>query len=972
MDKQETGKSYAAFTWGAGKGPVKKRDGALQAKRNASLASKIKTKLINNSSMFKVTLKQNNKALAMALSAEKENSRKLKNEKICLQKEVEKLQLHNLLLRQKLKCLNKRLVEVELFLNDNLLAAIELSSLPENLQHCLPLSAGPSSPTDDQGKSTYQSASSVELPMKLPLTATAKEQDSTSGCEIPNSGKCTTALSKEMHPDQVKLVLSLPSGTNNQKLIERDRVEMTADKDVFVKENQLCTELPCSSAALTHATSTQPLRQSEELTKQYNDSFLPFYGNVTGRKIHAAHFRSNPRPNIKDFDKMCNLNNLPPQGVSSSSNTKDVTLQESSHVLSDIIPSLKLSNESKNDFKKLLCTEQMKPEETVYDADMELTASEAGELLTVTAKDKDKLHWNKKSNANSGKILANFRKVKYSKKDKEKIKSKTEVSSNGCAEERNTTAESSDISKTSDSKTQLFQCQMKQLPIGYSVGEQSLLNTNKYIKTQNCSSKAKDTKKKYNLMSEKTHKTNEETSSELFEDMESKTEKADSNSSINKIPTEIYCAENLPFQDGTSSVLLRNEKHSKPKINRRAFQNPSKMNTAKLYREKNGQHEEYVSRKPQDSKRKQDQKNITKRKYNQKSSYRQSEEAESDDIDKMTQNVDQKSIHFSPGRLKHTLAKASRKTYIIPKENLTRFSHCKNEELKNKATLHAEAVCGNKVNETQQIQTAVVAQNGVAINAPQAKEVNDDAHTLKEVDSSSVTHKPPHTSNSPDNQAKHKQRFSSDISETRAEKINSRHINHEGQNVSDDKEDFAVTKLKPLVQKSEFPKFLPVKRCQSMPLNTDSFSQQGLSTVELPAFDNHNAAMKVSILENSAVCGEDDHNKALDSGKTEQILDPISKETYSKTLTPRHGRKALQDLTNTSVGSLTSLPKSPQTSEENSAAPPRRRRTTVCYKEPNLHSKLRRGDQFTDTQFLDSPVYKVKNKRSFKSKSKFI
>ncbi|KFQ07848.1 Shugoshin-like 1, partial [Leptosomus discolor] len=135
--------------------------------------------------------------------------------------------------------------------------------------------------------------------------------------------------------------------------------------------------------------------------------------------------------------------------------------------------------------------------------------------------------------------------------------------------------------------------------------------------------------------------------------------------------------------------------------------------------------------------------------------------------------------------------------------------------------------------------------------------------------------------------------------------------------------------------------------------------------------NNHNASMNFSILNNSEICGENDHNKALDAGKAEKNLNPISKETYKKTLTPCHGRKALQDLTNAGIQSQASLPKSPKILEENSAAQARRVRATICYKEPSLNCKLRRGDRFTDTQFLDSPVYRVKNKRSFKSKSKF-
>ncbi|XP_070583361.1 shugoshin 1 [Erythrolamprus reginae] len=104
--------------------------------------------------------------------------------------------------------------------------------------------------------------------------------------------------------------------------------------------------------------------------------------------------------------------------------------------------------------------------------------------------------------------------------------------------------------------------------------------------------------------------------------------------------------------------------------------------------------------------------------------------------------------------------------------------------------------------------------------------------------------------------------------------------------------------------------------------------------------------------------GENRNTKTLESHLNES----------SETLQKHH----LSDITNVASTSYQTISYPASSSAGNVATHQRRRNTShVSYKEPSLRGKLRRGDPFTDTSLLNSPVFKERKYTKSKSLSRY-
>ncbi|OCT63897.1 shugoshin 2 L homeolog isoform X1 [Xenopus laevis] len=427
-------------------------------KLNTTLAAKIKTKTLNNSSILKISLKHNNKVLACALTAEREKARRLENDKMFLQKEVKMLHFQNALLRQNLSLLNKMLKDIDIFMNINLPAAIEISNI-ENSTDLSTLESRKSerfsnhsvfSLDDDQG--FRMTGMALRVPSssigdrRTIIPADPVVEAPTENSILPNSSSLRERSLHKPIPDNLNVPSKESLGTSNEikndipniqnmELVpcEEFRVSDVLNSDIcgFVTKRKKRSTASHSSTQSIKSDLNQYKYSRQESSnrvhcEQTTDSSIATNANYETPAVSEYDSQTDgyERQAIKRATMSFESPSNPKINSGQSEGSSDFVIEQHGEAIdplaADPIHSAIVTEHTAED-------KNVRQEKTLYDADMELTCSDSATIITVSSVSKTEKK--SKSCIPIKQDGSSLRKVKHARREKTHKSKIKEVSS---------------------------------------------------------------------------------------------------------------------------------------------------------------------------------------------------------------------------------------------------------------------------------------------------------------------------------------------------------------------------------------------------------------------------------------------------------------------------------------------------------------------------------------------------------------
>ncbi|XP_078407854.1 uncharacterized protein LOC144686471 [Cetorhinus maximus] len=416
-------------------GKMKERRNSIlkKTKYNASLISKIKTKILNNSSMMKISLKNNNKALALALAEEKKKYRMAEQEKVILQKEICTQNYDIVMLQQRLTTQNAKLSTLEGFLmkiKSCFSDATDYLSTAINTCECDFQEHQWSGMLFQRSKSASEDSSSnlnTRLPSGVPYKFRIEERYQANSIQDDkiDSLKRAVAIPVEDSTSSIGGPICQAFAVNfheNASINDpniREQIEVGQPSQDRVSNH---TRLPQNSrTSIMNGVHIPQISFTEQMPETQLSETMFASQNITLRKKDSCSRSS--KMSLELMEK-----NLARESCSRNSKTSETSEFNRTSL---VVPQVRITpvryTSQLSDFKKCstdLFTEEQsdeprKPEVTIFDAEMDLTTSEAVEIVTVTTKSTKgrmkKAEGDKLEVETSSKNVETLRKVKRTK-----------------------------------------------------------------------------------------------------------------------------------------------------------------------------------------------------------------------------------------------------------------------------------------------------------------------------------------------------------------------------------------------------------------------------------------------------------------------------------------------------------------------------------------------------------------------------